>query len=255
MASIAWKTPCAALVGGAAALLSAALPASAASFTVTDITGTWTAIDGNSFYYSGIGTDSIRWGEAATLAGQSGFNFEAADDIITPSDSFFVLGQLTHLNFPIWGGTEAVGADLALAMTIDGVVQNFGYSFTIDETNNTAGACPGFQISGVPCDDKIDFTSPFSSASFTKDNSTYTLELFGFSSTIGSLNPVTSFVTEELKASSAFLVGRLVVAPNPGEIVDPGPELDPQEVPEPIAPVALALVGLGGLGLRGRRDR
>ncbi|GAB4346525.1 MAG: hypothetical protein Fur0042_12040 [Cyanophyceae cyanobacterium] len=234
--------------------MAAALPAGAASFSVTDITGVWTAIDGNPFYYSGIGTSGIRWGEAATSSGQSGFNFEAASDITVDSDSFFVLGQLTHLNFPIWNGTGAVGADLALAMTIDGVVQNFGYGFTIDETPNTVGACPLFQISGVPCDDRIDFTSPFSSASFTKNDSTYTLELFGFSRTIGSLSPVNSFITEELKASSAFLVGRLVVDPNTVVVVDP-PDLGPQEVPEPIAPVALALVGLGGLGLKRRRDR
>jgi hypothetical protein len=247
-----WKAHGTALLGGVATLLAAALPAAAASFTVTDITGTWTAIDGNPVFYSGIGTSSIRWGEAATFSGQSGFNFNAASDITVDSDSFFVLGQLTHLNFPIWGGTGAVGADLALAMTIDGVVQNFGYSFTIDETPNTVGTCPSFQISGVPCDDRIDFTSPFSSASFTKNDATYTLELFGFSRAIGAFSPVNSFITEELKASSAFLVGRLVVDPNTVVIVDP----TPQEVPEPIAPMALALAGLGGLGLRkGRRDR
>ncbi|TVQ53518.1 MAG: PEP-CTERM sorting domain-containing protein [Spirulina sp. DLM2.Bin59] len=248
-----WRSPHGALLGTALALV-AAFPATAATFSITDITGTWTGIDGNPWYSSGMGTLNIRWGAAATTSGPSGFNFTAASDVTIGSGDQFILGELTHLNFPIWSGTGADGADLALAMTIDGIVQTFNYSFTIDETpNNVALAnCPIFQISTVPCDDKIDFTSPFSLATFTKGNANYTLELLGFSRTVDAFNPVTSFITEEYKASSGFLVGRLVVDPQTVAIADPEPQPnpEPQPVPEPTSLVAMLLTGLGGKGLK-----
>ena len=259
--AIAHLSHCTPFLVGAATLFFS-LPTMAATFSVTDITDTWTGIDGNPWYYSGVGTDRIRWGQAATYSGQSGFNFAAAGDVTIGSGDQFILGQLTHLNFPIWGGTGADGADLQLAMTIDGMVQAFNYSFTIDETPNNVGGlanCPIFQISTVPCDDKIDFTSPFSLATFTKDNANYTLELLGFSRTVDVFNAVTSFVTEEYQASSAFLVGRLVVDPQavvtPEPVVLPvaTPKPETQSVPEPASTLAALLVGLGGIGLKRRQ--
>ncbi|MEA5421126.1 choice-of-anchor K domain-containing protein [Spirulina sp. CCNP1310] len=255
-----WRSHCTSFLAGTVTLLMS-LPAMAVTFNITDISGTWTGINGDSWYYSGVGTSSIRWGEAATYSGQSGFNFGAASDTTISSGNNFILGQLTHLNFPIYGGTGANGASLQLAMTIDGMVQNFNYGFTIDETPNTwsLANCPVFQISTVPCDDKIDFTSPFSLASFTKDNNNYTLELLGFSRTVETFNPVTSFITEEYKASSAFLVGRLVVDPQSVAIADPEPQPspepdpEPQAVPEPTSILALLLTGFGGIGLKRRQ--
>ncbi len=252
------RSPYAALIGSTLMLL-ATLPATAATFNVTDISGTWTGINGNSWYSAGTGTSSIRWGEAATSSGQSGFNFNAAGDVTIGSGNQFILGQLTHLNFPIYGGTGANGASLQLAMTIDGMAQNFNYGFTIDETPNTwsLASCPVFQISTVPCDDKIDFTSPFSLATFTKGNNNYTLELLGFSRTAETFNAVTSFITEEHKASSAFLVGRLVVDPQSVFIPEPPPvatpEPEPQNVPEPTSILAVLLAGFGGMGLKRRQ--
>ena len=118
-------------------------------------------------------------------------------------------------------------------MEIDGILQSFGYSFAIDETSNNPDNCPIFQISTTPCDDKIDFTSPFSSTTFAKNGTNYTLELLGFSRTLDGLSPVSSFITEESRASSAFLVARV--------IKDPATE--PESVPEPAIALGLLVAG------------
>lgn len=217
-------------------------PAQAVSFTVDNINGTWDNIQGTSTF-NGTETNQVRWGDPATSSGQSGFDFNsAASTLSISSGSNFVIGELTHLNLPVWGGTAASGADLQLSMAIDGVSQAFDYSFIIDETTNSAGTCPEFQISGTPCDDKIDFTSAFSSTTFLKDGFNYSLELLGFSSTTDGLSPVSSFITEEHKASSAFLVARFVKD-----------DSNDVSVPEPTSAAALLLIGLVATRIRRRQ--
>jgi len=232
------------IIGATAGIaLISPLPAGAVSFTINNITGTWDNVQGTSLF-NGTGTNEVRWGSAATTAGQSGFNFQSASDLVSvDSGSNFVLGELTHLNFPIWGGTAASGVDLALSMAIDGMEHSFNYNFLINETSNSAGSCPVFQISNTPCDDKIDFTSPFSTTTFQKDGFDYSLELLGFSSTVDGLSPVSSFITEERKASSAFLVARMVKDGN-----------NNVSVPEPSSALAIVLIGLATTRLRRSKD-
>lgn len=239
--------PFAVASGAAAAIALIAAPSQAASFTIDDIGGIWSNVQGpaaTAGTFSGEGTSEVRWGNAFDgSAGNSGLGFEATGGpLMLTSGSSFVLGKLTHFNYTIFAGTEATGVDLALSMAIDGVLQTFGYQFTIDETPNTAtlAGCPDFQMTGVPCDDKIDFTSPFSGTTFAKNGTNYTLEILGFSSTSDGLSPVTSFITEEFKETSAFLVARVVV--------------DPASVPEPALGLGLVLVGLGAAKLRGQKD-
>lgn len=215
-------------------------PVRAATFAIENITGTWNNVQGTS-YFNGTGTDQVRWGSPATTAGQSGFDFNSASNSLSiSSGSNFVIGELTHLNFPVFSGTASSGVDLDLSMDIDGVFTSFNYSFSINETTNSAGTCPDFQISSTPCDDRITFASPFSQTSFFKDGFNYSLELLGFSETADGLSPVSSFITEERKASSAFLVAR-VVKDSAGEV----------SVPEPTS--TLALLSLGLLASRIRR--
>ncbi|USR91413.1 THxN family PEP-CTERM protein [Phormidium yuhuli AB48] len=218
-------------------------PAQAVSFTVDNINGTWDNIQGTSTF-NGTGTNQVRWGSPATTAGQSGFDFNSTSSLLSVSSgSNFVLGELTHFNLPVWSGTAASGVDLQFSMAIDGVFQAFDYSFTIDETPNIAGTCPEFQISDTPCDDKIDFTSAFSTTTFLKDGFNYSLELLGFSSTMDGLSPVSSFITEEHKASSAFLVARFVKD-----------DSNDVSVPEPTSAAALLLIGLVATRIRRRQS-
>jgi hypothetical protein len=232
------------IIGATAGIaLISPLPAHAVSFTINNITGTWDNVQGTSVF-NGTDTNQVRWGSAATTAGQSGFNFQSPSSLISvASGSNFVLGELTHLNLPIWGGTAASGVDLDLSMAIDGMTHSFNYSFLINETPNTAGNCPVFQTSNTPCDDKIDFTSPFSTTTFQKNGFNYSLELLGFSSTVDGLSPVSSFITEERKASSAFLVARVVKDSNSNV-----------SVPEPTSALAILLIGLATTRLRRSKD-
>jgi hypothetical protein len=228
------------IIGATAGIaLISPLPAHAASFTLSNITGTWDNVQGTSIF-NGAGTNQVRWGSPATIAGQSGLNFNSSSSLVSVSSgSNFVLGELTHLNFPVWAGTAASGADLDLSMAIDGVLHSFDYSFLINETSNTAGTCPFFQVSNTPCDDKIDFTSPFSTTTFQKEGFNYSLELLGFSRTLDGLSPVSSFITEEHKASSAFLVARVVKDGN-----------NDVSVPEPTSALAVLLIGLATTRMR-----
>ncbi|WP_017305274.1 THxN family PEP-CTERM protein [Spirulina subsalsa] len=227
------------ILSGTAALTIALAPAlQAASFTIDNITGTWANLQGTSVF-NGLGTDQVRWGDPATLSGQSGLGFQTTASLgLISSGSNFVLGELTHFNFPVWGGTAASEVDLLLSMAIDGVNYAFNYTFTIDETPNVAGLCPAFQISSTPCDDKIDFTNPFSSTTLNKDGFKYTLELLGFSSTMTGFAPVSSFITEEYKASSAFLVARVIK--------------DPTSVPEPTSLLGMLFIVLASVGIKRR---
>lgn len=220
------------------ALLSAT-PVRASSFSIENITGTWNNVQGTS-YFNGTGTDQVRWGSPATSAGQSGFDFEGsfiADNVF--SGSSFVIGELTHLNFPVYSASS--GVDFALSMEVDGTLTEFDYSFVIDETDNTAGTCSSFQISDTPCDDRILFSNSSSQTSFAKNGFNYSLELSGFSETADGLSPVSSFITEERKASSAFLVAR-IVKDSAGDV----------SVPEPTSTLALLSVGILASRLRRR---
>ncbi|MGD1900796.1 MAG: choice-of-anchor K domain-containing protein [Geitlerinemataceae cyanobacterium] len=231
------------ILSAAGASLLVAAPARAASFTVENITGTWTNVQGT-VSFSGTGTNQVRWGNSATTGeSTSGFNFDSVT-IAAPltSGTNFVLGELTHLNFPIFNPSS--GADFELAMDVNGTAIAFDYSFAIEETTN-GGTCPSFQISGTPCDDRITFSTDAAQALFSDGGIDYTLELLGFSATADGLSPVSSFITQENQASSAFLVARFAAS----EPIDAGD--DPASTPEPAS--VLALLALSAAATKRRR--
>lgn len=220
-------------------LLANAIPAVAASLTLNSVTGSWTnPIGGTSI--NGLGTDEIRWGTPALFGSeQSGFKFDSAapPSVIIETETNFLLGTFTHFNFPTTLGTFPNAVDLDVSLDI-GSIQNFKYTFNIDETpNGPFVTCPSFQVSNTPCDDRITFGSGFTDQTFSIDGEEFTLQLAGFSSTANSLNPISSLVTEENRASTAFLFGRITTPINPG----PG---TPVSTPEPGALIGFSLLGL-----------
>jgi len=214
-----------------------AIPAVAASITLNSATGAWTnPVGGTS---SGVGTNEIRWGVPLGVQ-QSGFRFDSATppSVNVETESNFLLGTLTHFNFVTSLGTAINGANLDVSLDI-GSIQNFQYTFNLDETPNgfSLSSCSSFQITNTPCDDRITFGSGFTDQTFFIDGEEFTLQLAGFSSTADNLNPISSLVTEENRASTAFLFGRITTPVNPG----PG---TPVTTPEPGALIGFSMLGL-----------
>ncbi|MBW4614522.1 MAG: PEP-CTERM sorting domain-containing protein [Desmonostoc vinosum HA7617-LM4] len=205
-----------------------ATPAVALDLTLSSVTGSWTNPVGGGSTVSGLNTNEIRWGEPFSNNLKSGlrFNGTAPPAIPITTETNFVLGRLTHLNFPIIPPI-LTGADLNIALDV-GETQTFKYAFNVNETRNRP-TCPSFQKSRTPCDDQINFTSALNSNTFSVEGQEYTLQLLGFSSTADGSNPVSDFITEERKASSAFLVGRITAV---------------RTIPEPATVVGLSLLGL-----------
>jgi Thrombospondin type 3 repeat len=167
-------------------------------------------------YCGGAGQDpctsapavQVRWGVPASGGQKSGLGFAGS---APPSIEFgtpFLLGTLTHFNFPINGGSAAssVKLDLDVTVTPQGggaplFAKAVSISFTIDETANDAAACPG---EATPCPDRIQLTGNApQSDTVVVDNVVYTFTLQGFLDETGAL--ATEFVSQEGGSRSAQL--------------------------------------------------
>jgi hypothetical protein len=207
-----------------------------ATLTATSITGSWNnvvltdgSIDGGGTLV-GVGTNEIRWGDPVTETPQSGFLFTSSPTpLAIDTEVNFGLGEFTHFNFPVFP-PSVVSANLDVNLDFGGTVQAFTYTFTNEETTNTAGGCPAFQQSAVPCDDRITFGTGFTSSTFLIGTQEYTLQLVGFVES-GGTSVVSEFITEENTANRAVLVGRITTPP------------PVETVPEPTAIAALSIVG------------
>jgi hypothetical protein len=237
----------------AAGALAACLPAAAdaATVTFTNLFGTWqnqspTGTVGG----SGTTAPTIRWGDPATTAGQSGYNFVSAATplsvVVPPSPSpSFTLGTFTHLNFPVF---DPVLSSVQLKLTTDIAVDSnpignftFLFDFTHDETTNNASPCPyggannqGVNING--CADRVTLAVNSGTAGFTIGSDTYTIAIESFQ--VGG-SPVTQFLTVENRSNSAELNARVRLR---SDVIGG----DPNAIP---TPAALSLFGLGLLGL------
>jgi len=232
----------------AAAVCAATLgaTASAAPVSFSNITGSWSSIDpaaGINVSNNGTANPSLRWGNPATNAGQSGYDFNAAANFMVevPPDTDVDLGSFSHLNNPITGTSlNSATLTVAIDIVVDGIAQgsrNFVFDFTHNETTNSSNPCAngeannqGVNING--CADLVTVTNNNLSEDFLVDGVLYTIAILGFK--VGD-DIVTTFETIEQMTNTAQLIGRVTVA----------------EVPIPAA-IPLFLSGIAGLGFAGR---
>lgn len=163
----------------------------------------------------------VRWGRAATTAGRSGLRFVGIDyapDLTIVPNTFFDLGTLTHFNFPIYDAASSV--DLSVDLSFLDVTPDplsFLFTNTIDETPNS-GTCAYPSV--TRCADKITIGSAQQQTVFTYNGEDYTLDL----QFMDGDELTDSFISQERRANSAILKGRITPArPQvPGDKV-PGP--------------------------------
>ena len=158
----------------------------------------------------------VRWGDPA-ISGQpiSGLGFASQAPSSVPLDHNFVIGQLTHFNFPVFNGLTSVDLNLTVgATTPDGPVTfTLHQTIGILETPNTqfASECDqSIQPILSPCPDELQL--PSGGASDTHplgSNHTYTLTVLGYTSNPLSTTPESVLVTQENQANQGYLIASL----------------------------------------------
>lgn len=148
--------------------------------------------------------------------GQSGFGFTGVAGGTVVTGDYFEIGRLTHYNNPIKSSDSKVGtADLTATVKFAAAASALTLAFEVglDETPNEANPCAypaGPNDNG--CSDRITVSSP-ASQQVTVGDTTFTVEVIGFTSvsdgscqtTGGSLE----FLTAEAATTSACLMGRI----------------------------------------------
>jgi len=213
-------------------MLSVCSLANASVISIDDIDATWTNVSGSSSV-SGVGTNEIRWGTPLDDE-QSGYRFDTAstDSFLVELNEEFSLGEFTHYNFPIYasgGSIDWAELNVSTNISIDGVNRNegpFSFSFFHDETPNACSPQPEC------ANDLVNFGNSSASDTFLVDDVEYTMALTGFVQNGVFTN---NFSTLEKNINVADL--RAVFT-----------QAEVASVPEPSA---MALIGLGLLGLVG----
>lgn len=223
--------------------------AQANTVVLSNITATW--YDGSpvgNVTYAGNGTTApqARWG---TGAQQSGYDFiveaQTFSFSVPPSPTpNQVLGEFTHLNYPIDAGTSIT--DIKLKITADVVINGggalakiFNYDFDHFETDNGANPCAngganGSGVNGAGCADRVKANWSSTSQDFLVGPDVYTLNVMGFSLTRDGLNPFTEFWTAENNHNHAYLLANVALRSEVENVPEPGS----------IALIGMALAGL-----------
>ena len=182
------------------------LPASAAPFDITNVTGVWQNPVGGTFV-AGTGTSTITWGDG--VPPDSGYRFVAAGDINNAAvGAPLLLGTFTHFNevIPV---PNLTGVDLDFGFDTNGAPATVHavFPFAHDETPNTTGLSP-FD------DDIVTITTPIVNIPITVGTDTYYFNLLGFSID-GGATFQSVFSSPEGGHNSALLYGRITQQPVP----------------------------------------
>ncbi len=205
----------------------------AAPVDIEDINGFW---ESTTPQIDGIGTNSIRWGVPG-FDRQSGYDFVANGNQTVETDTPFVLGTFTHLNFPI-SGQALQSALLEVSFRISGLTSPIisAFSFSHNETLNDQAQCPngaafGVGVNAQGCADLVRATvNQGQSQSFSIGDETFELDVLGFQFEGETLE---NFFTEENRENSAELIAILTTQDDPDQPTPPGPTSSPDPTSPP----------------------
>jgi hypothetical protein len=243
-----------------AVALASAAAAQAHTLSLSNISAQW--FDGTpaanvTYANNPSAAPSARWGTSPTPGGPaSGFDFTVAGQpinfVIPPSPSAIQsIGTFTHLNFPIYDGTEITSIKFAISadVMVDSMsvgTRTFNYAFDMFETVNSDDPCAdggtlGAGINANGCADRVTAHWLPTSEDFLVGTEVFTLNLLGFSLDMAGTNPFMAFWTAENQSNSAFLLANVALR---------------NGIPEP---ATLPLLGLGlslaGLAMARRQRR
>ncbi|MDY6873320.1 MAG: choice-of-anchor K domain-containing protein, partial [Chloroflexota bacterium] len=129
-------------------------------YELSSVTGVWTDVQGT-IVHSPTGYSSVRWGYSANSEGKrSGFDFDGSTGEVFGEGEFFLLGTLTHINYPITSAADGATLQITLNFNHPSISPDpFTFNFQIEETTNHSDIddCQDFQITDTPCDDRITF--------------------------------------------------------------------------------------------------
>ncbi len=195
--------------------LSKSAVADTPTYELNSSAGIWTSVDGGGDTVTGVGTVEIRWGEPTQDERKSGLRFDGAGLQSFNESEVFLLGQLTHMNWPIYA-PAATGATLQITLEFNNPAispnPQFSYAFEIEETPNEdyQWQCQDWHTPGnPPCDDRITFPNEYGQESFKIGDKLYTLQIVGFIDVYPGGTLVQKFITREQADNVAYLVGTL----------------------------------------------
>ncbi|MEO1550482.1 MAG: THxN family PEP-CTERM protein [Pseudomonadota bacterium] len=204
-----------------AAALFAASPVHAATWGFSDITASFSQVEGGQNVVIGEAgqTTSLSWGRTPEGWAQSGYRFEGRTGLSSDSDGVLEIGTFTHDNNPIYSGSSITGTQLTVmgrlqAMTSLGVTDlgTVTYLFDLDhwETPNAAEPCAAG--GEPPCPDLVTASLTAEPQLEPVDGVYHTFETLGFAPTLldaakGWIDA--SFLSLEGESNSRVLAARL----------------------------------------------
>lgn len=229
--------------------------ASAATFTINNVEGSWTDASATKGGVSGIDTNRIRWGtpvqgEMNRFGRKSGYVFRGLTSGPTGEDTAVNLGRFVHNNFAISSaGTSLIEASLRVVISgtwlDEGVSQAFSivtnFVFQHTETRNQPARGASCPFGVPPCADIVTPVQNNGQTSRFDVNG----KVFEFVST-GFLGFGEQFITQEGRRNAALFQGQF------REIQDIEPPPPPAPVPLPASAV---LLGAGVAALAAARAR
>jgi hypothetical protein len=155
----------------------------------------------------------VRWGTPTVNipSQKSGLGLDGATGVTIETNVPFMIGTLTHFNFPVTNGATTVTLTFNVSLPgVNGFTESFPVRFDVDETPNAA-PCK-YVTAGPACADRITWALPQPTA-IRKNGNVYALNIKGFRTTTSTTSPaLDGFTSDEGQQTVAYLFAEVADA-------------------------------------------